>query len=660
MKKLLISLSILVALGVIAFFAYRVIQTRRQESTINSLETITASQGSLTATIGATGTVRPDQTALLTWVTTGNVDQVLVEVGDTIVAGQKLATLSPASLPQNIILAQSDLISARNALTQLTNPDLSTISTSEKALSAAYTSYQQAQNNLTNAIITNQSANELTMYNNWFSAKTALDAARNNLPLANASIDVQAYYQAVRKTSQLKDELAVAQASAGANPEDILLAQKVADLQVAVQDSLAKQNTYQSELDSITTELVNSLSDSLSTYEASTNEFISTVITDTSNTSVDLAQIQADLAQKQQNLIDTQSTLNDLVNHRQGMNGKRCDDKTIADYQDAYDRALNAYNFTGHIANSREYQLLQTAAANLNWCTSVWSEADIAAQDAKITSARAQIQLLQAQIIADQTQITDATSSVYGLAIYLNNVWTAYQDASQQLSTAVTTLYEIERSPNPDDLAAAQARLQAAQSTVDSNSLTAPFAGTISTVDIKPGDQVAPGTNAFRLDNLDRLLVDVLVSEVDINSVKVGQPVTLSFDAILDKQYKGMVNQVAPVGDSIQGVVEFMVTVELTDPDEFVKPGMTAAVNIIVTQIDNVLLVPNRAVRVVNGQRVVYILSNKQLQAVDVTLGASSDTQSQVINGDLHVGDQIVLNPPQDLFGSGGPFGPGR
>ena len=660
MKKLLISLSILAALGVIAYFAYRVIQTRRQESTINSLETITASQGSLTATIGATGTVRPDQTALLTWVTTGNVDQVLVEVGDTIVAGQKLATLSPASLPQTIILAQSDLISARNALTQLTNPDLSTISTSEKALSAAYTSYQQAQNNLTNAIITNQNANELTMYNNWVSAKTALDAARNNLPLANASIDVQAYYQAVRKTSQLKDELAVAQASAGANPENILLAQKVADLQIAVQDGLAKQNKYQSELDSVTTELVNSLSDSLSTYEASTKDFISTVITDTSNTSVDLAQIQADLAQKQQNLINTQSTLDDLVNHRQGMNGKRCDDKTISDYQDAYDRALNAYNFTGHIANSREYQLLQTAAANLNWCTSVWSEADIAAQDAKITSARAQIQLLQAQIIADETQITDATNSVYGLAIYLNNVWTAYQDASQQLSSAVTTLYEIERSPNPDDLAAAQARLQAAQSTVDSNSLTAPFAGTITTVNIKPGDQVAPGTNAFRLDNLDRLLVDVLVSEVDINSIKVGQPVSLSFDAILDKQYKGMVNQVAPVGDSIQGVVEFMVTVELTDPDEFVKPGMTAAVNIIVTQIDNVLLVPNRAVRVVNGQRVVYILSNKQLQAVDITLGASSDTQSQVLNGDLHVGDQIVLNPPQDLFGSGGPFGPGR
>lgn len=662
MKKIVITLFTLLALGFIGYFSYQAIQTRRQANALSNLQTVTASQGSLTSTVGATGTVRSDQTAKITWSTTGNVDQVFVQVGQVVTAGQTLASLAQSSLPQNIILAQSDLITARNAVTQLTNPDLSTISNSEKALAAAYTSYQQEQTNLSNAIITNQNANDLTLYATWMNAKIELDAARNNLPLANTSIDVQAYYQAVRTTSQLQDALTVAQGNASAHPEDVLLAQKVADLQSAVQGSLTKQNNIQAGLSSETTDLVNSLSNKLSAFEASTNDFIGTVLTDTTNTSVDLAQVQADLAQKQSALISTQSTLNDLTNHRQGMNGKRCDDETIADYQDAYDRALDAYNFSGHIANSREYQLLQTAAANLTWCTSVWSAADIAAQDAKIASAQAQIQLLHAQIIADQTQITDATSSVYGLAIHLNTVWTAYQDASQQLSNAVTSLYELERSPNPDDLSAAQARLQAAQTVVDSLSLTAPFAGTVTQVQVKPGDQVSPGSIAFRLDNLERLLVDVQVSEVDINSIQVGQPVNLSFDAILDKQYNGLVSQVSPVGDILQGVVEFKVTVELTDADQNVKPGMTAAVNIVVDQLTDTLLVPNRAVRVVDGQRVVYILSNNQLQAVKVTLGASSDTQSQVTDGDLKVGDQIVLNPPQDLFGTGGggPFGTGR
>jgi len=660
MKKITIAVVIILVLAAIGYFGYRIIQDRRQANTLSNLQTITASRCSLTATVGATGTVRADQTAMITWQTSGNVDQVYVQVGQVIAAGQKLATLAQSSLPQNVILAQSDLITARNAVTQLTNPDLSTISNSEKALASAHTSYQQAQNNLTNAIITNQNANDVARYNNWFTTKIALDTARNNLPLANASIDVQAYFQAVHATSQLQNALTLAQGSVSAHPEDVLLAQKVADLQIAGQASLTKQNNLQVGLSSDTTELVNALSDNLSAYEASTQDFIGTVLTDTLNTSVDLAQVQADLAQRQSNLINTQSTLKDLIDHRRGMNGKRCADDTIADYQDAYDRALNAYNFTGHIANSREYQLLQTAAANLNWCTSVWSQSDIAAQDAKITSAQAQIQLLQAQIIADQTQITDATSSVYGLAIHLNTVWTAYQDASQQLSNAVTSLYQLVRSPNPDDLAAAQARLQAAQITVDSLSLTAPFAGTITEVDIKPGDQVTPASIAFRLDKLDRLLVDVQVSEVDINNIQIDQPVNLSFDAILDKQYKGVVSQVAPVGTVVQGVVEFNVTVELTDADQSVKPGMTAAVNIVVDQVTNALLVPNRAVRLVNGQRVVFILSNKQLQQVKVTLGASSDAESQVTDGNLQVGDQIVLNPPTDLFGTsgGGFFGP--
>jgi HlyD family secretion protein len=659
MKKYTITVIILLALATLGYFGYRFIRARQQASTISNLQTVTAKRGSLTATVGATGTVRAEQTAKILWQTSGIVDKVFVQVGQVATSAQTLASLSPSSLPQNIILAQSDLVSARDALTKLTNPDLSTVSASEKVLATAYTAYQQAQNSLSNAIITNQNANDLAVYNDWFNMKTALDTAQNDLPLANTSIDVQAYYQAVRATSLLQDELSNAQKNATAFPDDTLLAQKVTDLEKAVQDSLNKQNALQSSLPSATSDLVTTLSESLSAYDAASEGFISTVLTDTLNTSVDLASIQADLAQKQSDLINTQTNLDDLISHRQTMNGRRCDDATIADYQDAYDAALNAYNFSGHIANSREYQLLQTAAANLNWCTAVWSESDIATQDAKISSTKAQVQLLKAQIAADQNQISDATNSVYGLAIELNNVWTAYQDASQQLNNAVTTLYELERSPNPSDITSAEARLQAAQATVDYQSLTAPFSGIITEVDIKPGDQVTPGTIAFRLDNLDRKFVDVLVSEVDVNSIQVNQPVILSFDAILNQQYKGVVSQVAPVGNIVQGVVQFNITVELTDTDEKVKPGMTAAVNIVVNQISDALLVSNRAVRLVNGQRVVYILVNDQLKQINVTLGASSDTDSEVIGGELQVGDQVVLNPPQDLFSSGGgPFGP--
>ncbi len=57
-----------------------------------------------------------------------------------------------------------------------------------------------------------------------------------------------------------------------------------------------------------------------------------------------------------------------------------------------------------------------------------------------------------------------------------------------------------------------------------------------------------------------------------------------------------------------------------------------------------------------DGKRVVYILKDQQLEAVQITLGATSDTESEVIEGDLNVGDLIVLNPPQNYESSGPPF----
>jgi HlyD family secretion protein len=459
MKKFTIAVLIILALSAIGYFGYRIFQARQQANTISSLQTLTASRGSLTATVGATGTVRPDQTAILTWQTTGSVDQVYVQVGQVITAGQTLAKLTQSSLPQSIILAQSDLITTQRQLDDLQN---------------SHTAAEQA--------------------------------------LQNLNTTQQAVYDA--------------------------------------QHALVRfdQKAYKDDLD----------------------------------------RAQKDVVDKKDSLDQAQKDFDPYKNWDPSNTTRKTYEQRLTDARIAYDEAVRKVNI---------FELQhQTAQANL-----------------------------------------DATNAA--------------------LADAQRSYNRVKDGPNPDDIKVLQNRIAAAQATVDLAKLTAPFAGTITRVDIKPGDQVTPASIAFRLDNLGRLLVDVQVSEVDINSIQVNQPVSLSFDAILNKQYKGMINQVASVGTLLQGVVEFNVTVELTDADTNVKPGMTAAVNIVVNQIADTLLVPNRAVRVVNGQRVVYVLSNGQLHEVNVTLGASSDSQSQVTDGNLQVGDQIVLNPPQDLFSANGPFG---
>jgi HlyD family secretion protein len=210
---------------------------------------------------------------------------------------------------------------------------------------------------------------------------------------------------------------------------------------------------------------------------------------------------------------------------------------------------------------------------------------------------------------------------------------------------------------NLTEIAAAQARVDAAQATINLARISAPFAATVTEAHPLPGDQVSAGATAFRLDDLTSLFVDVEVSEVDINSVAVGQPVTLSFDAILGKDYHGEVVEVAKAGTNVGGVVNFKVTVELTDADGDVKPGMTAAVNITVEQIDDVVLVPNRAVRLVNGQRVIYLLVNGLPEQKEISLGPSSESVSVLAGGDVTVGDVVILNPPVEFTGPGG--GPG-
>ena len=385
------------------------------KSSNSQFQTIKIENGDLTATVGATGTVRANQTALLTWQTAGTVEQVKVRVGDTVQAGDVLASLQKTSLPQNVILADADLVSAQR--------DLENLLQSETAMSKAHLAL--------------------------FDAQDAYDDAK----------------------------------------------------------------TYR-----------NSLNDKITIWRV---------------------------------------VIVSRMTHWGIRRYPRFIDKKVNPDQETIDKA-----------------------------------------DSKLALAAAQL-----------------------------------EDAQREWD-------RLKNGPDPDDVAAAQARVYANQATINMGRLITPFAGTVTEAHPMPGDQVSVGTPGFRIDNLSRQLVDVQVSEVDINSIQAGQPVTLTFDAILGQEYHGKVTEVGQVGNTVEGVVNFIVTVELTDADEMVKPGMTVAVNIVFKQLQDVLLVPNRSVRLMDGKRVVYVLQNGRPVEVEIRLGASSDTMSVVAGGDLKEGDLVILNPP--------------
>jgi len=156
----------------------------------------------------------------------------------------------------------------------------------------------------------------------------------------------------------------------------------------------------------------------------------------------------------------------------------------------------------------------------------------------------------------------------------------------------------------------------------------------------------ATSTSAFRLDDLSKLYVDLEVSEVDIDQIKIGQTVNVSFDALNGKPYTGTVADVAMISNETTSAVNFTVTVELKNPGKDVRPGMTSEVEIVTAQRDQALLIPNQAVRVVDGKQVVYLVqADQSTKTVEVGLGVSSDAYSELLTGDLKAGDVVVLNP---------------
>jgi HlyD family secretion protein len=225
--------------------------------------------------------------------------------------------------------------------------------------------------------------------------------------------------------------------------------------------------------------------------------------------------------------------------------------------------------------------------------------------------------------------------------------------AQAQYDDALAAYNRLKDGVPAQDLQAAQAQVDSAQSTLDQVKIKAPFSGTILAVNVVQGDMVGSGTLVVVIADLSELHVDVPVAEVDYNRLAAGQSAQLVLDAIPDTTYHGKVTQIGLNASTSGGSVSYPIRVVVSDADKNMLPGMTVAVEIEVSHLDNVLLVPNRALRNVNGSLVVYILQNGVQKPVAVELGTNNDTMSVVTKGDLKEGDVIVLNPSTSLTGGG-------
>lgn len=160
--------------------------------------------------------------------------------------------------------------------------------------------------------------------------------------------------------------------------------------------------------------------------------------------------------------------------------------------------------------------------------------------------------------------------------------------------------------------------------------------------------------------DLNNLQVKMGVDQADIAKLTVNQAVTISLDAIPDKTFSGTVVFIDPIPTNNQNVITYTVDTNLVSPDPRVRLGMSANVSVDLGKVENVLLVPNLAVKTVNGSKVVTkVVAGKQTD-VDVTVGVSDDKNTEIKSG-LKSGDKVVVGvvTVSSTSGGGGPFGRG-
>jgi len=591
-----------------------------QQTTASTSTTATVSQGDLAVTVSGSGSVAAARTVDVPFQQTGTVTSVDVAVGDTVTAGQTLATIDAGDLQTQLEQAQANL-------------------------KAAQASYDQVKNG---------------------------SATEQDLASAQAQLD-----SATAQLQQTKTGTATAADIASAKAQ---LASAQAKLDALKNPSAADLNATQSKVDQAQIALQ---STSTSASQAKTNAQLAL-----QNAVNALTQAQSKYSVAQSNWQHVQDEGTDPTNPTttSADGTKKANKLNDAERQQYYDAFVQAQASLDSAQNAVTQAQVAYDAARQNEVTSVQQA------QATLKSAQDDLDALKNPSASDLTQAQAAVTQAQASLTNLTQGGTAAEVAQAQaaVTQAQANLDSLTAPATESALASAEAAVTQAQVAVDTAeanlaqaTLTAPFDGVISAVNVVADSTISSGTSAVTLVDTSKLHIEVNLSETDAAKVQVGQPVTLSFDALPNATLTGTVASVAPVATEEQNVVTYAVQVEFNRADMAVKVGMSATADIQVDQTTGALLVPSRAIQTSGDMKTVTVQQGDTTATVPVTTGLTSNGKTEIVSSGgngvaaLKAGDVVVVpstgstsstsstaNTSSSLGGltggppSGGPLGP--
>jgi len=336
---------------------------------------------------------------------------------------------------------------------------------------------------------------------------------------------------------------------------------------------------------------------------------------------------------------------------------------------------------TGNVAVSGQYDIPSPSTGLLSELY-VQNGASVSAGQKlfRVTSTATpqQKQTAYASYAAAKSQLDAANAGLFSLQAAMYNAWKVYTDIAENstyqnpdsspntgnrvltpftiaqdnwLSTEAN--YKNQQSVIASAQAAASSTYLTYQATQDTT-VVAPVSGTVHNLDGVVGSlvtatpiagQVAP-LPVLILSTGSTLTVKATVNEVDINKINVGDTVTITFDAILDKTFSGKIIQADEFGTNVAGVVNYTIFASVEDGTDYIKPGMTANLSIDTKKHENVLIVVNGAIRPYQGVKAIQILDKKGKPIyTKVTTGIKGIDHTELISGATE-GQQVILGGP--------------
>ncbi|MGA2670745.1 MAG: efflux RND transporter periplasmic adaptor subunit [Dehalococcoidia bacterium] len=277
----------------------------------------------------------------------------------------------------------------------------------------------------------------------------------------------------------------------------------------------------------------------------------------------------------------------------------------------------------------------------------------LARLDAQSLNSSVKTTELQVEVAQEQVNFAQAQYEIAQI-----NLDKGVQGQSEDVLEQQVNIAEASWETAKLNLKIAKLNLESAKLNLEKAVIVAPFDGVVADITITEGKEISAATlttPAISLVDTSEIEMRGFIDEIDIAMVQPGQEVNILLDALPNEEINGKVAFISPVGTIQAGVVSYATTITLENPVTELRDGMSATAEIIIERRDDVLFIPNRAIRGTLENPTVLVLVDGQQEERQITLGLSDGINTEVLSG-LEEGEEVVLPASGPGQQSGGFF----